>query len=597
MYRASRMSLLCCIATPVILYLMAELFDHKYRYIRELGDGGFGRVFLAREEHSDQLVAIKQLKEDRKDRQENIIHEMRMVSKFNHPNIIGYKHHFVQDGQFFIVMEYCAKGSLQDMMERKRVTSTFVWSWMSILTQTLQKVHEKGIVHHDIKPGNILFTEDRIIKISDFGVANTRVGTIPYMSPETFEWDGTSVKDPRVDIYALGVTLLELLTRQNPFVYLSEDEVIGLHDRKEFGIEQLPTWQQEIILKAIAKIPEQRFQSMKEFYEAIQARSVPVVFDKEVLKAGDLAEKAAILLKKKRWARAIGLLEHAEQTFKPNVQVMVTKGRYCLLVARPAEAKSCFEKALLWNPRLDVQKELGWIHLEQKNYPTAISLLSDHLHRHPSDAEAYNLLLQCYYETNRYEIAMELAGLLLENDPLNQCFANNYYICNALHLMGKSVSPYPMPKKGERSENHFLVYNKGVVEENFLSHNFNKEPTLKSKLLFMDYRFHEYKPSSLFCTQSSVGGYEEVENQIPILRFGRSGFEGNDVMVPGGTTISRRHCVIVNYKDDIWIYDLGSTGTYVNGTRITSKIPLIGRNEIAIGDAWYVFTNDRTRLL
>ena len=69
-------------------------------------------------------------------------------------------------------MEYCALGSLNAMMRNKKLTSTFVWKWLDILTQTMQFVHEKKIIHHDIKPGNILFTEDRNIKISDFGVAN-----------------------------------------------------------------------------------------------------------------------------------------------------------------------------------------------------------------------------------------------------------------------------------------------------------------------------------------------------------------------------------------------------------------------------------------
>jgi tetratricopeptide (TPR) repeat protein len=77
-------------------------------------------------------------------------------------------------------------------------------------------------------------------------------------------------------------------------------------------------------------------------------------------------------------------------------------------------AKSYFERALTWNPRLDVQKELGWINLEMKNYPKAISFLSDYIHRKPSDYEAYNLLLQCYYETNRYESAIDLAKILLD---------------------------------------------------------------------------------------------------------------------------------------------------------------------------------------
>jgi len=67
--------------------------------------------------------------------------------------------------------------------------------------------------------------------------------------------------------------------------------------------------------------------------------------------------------------------------------------------------------------------------------------------------------------------------------------------------------------------------------------------------------------------------------------------------VQGGTAISRRHCVIINCKDDVWIYDLDSTGTYVNDSRVINKSPLIGRNNIRIGKMEYVFTNDKTKLL
>jgi len=574
---------------------MEQLFDNKYRYVKDLGNGGFGKVFLAKEERSENMVAIKQLKNEDKARQDDIIYEMQMVSKFNHPHIVLYKHHFVQNDLLYIVMEYCSLGSLRQLMRNEKITSTFIWKWMSGLTATLQMVHEKGIIHHDIKPDNILFTEDRTIKITDFGIANTGGGTRPYMSPEALSWETNAEKDPRVDVYALGVTLLELLTKKNPFFGKSAEEIIELHDRKELGITSLPNWQQEIILKAIAKIPEQRFQSMKDFHEAIQAQSVPIIFDKEVIQAGDLAERAERFLQRKKWHSAFSLLEYAERTLKPNVNILLQKGKYHLMAQQIELAKSYYEKALKWNPRLDVQKELGWINLELQNYPTAISLLSDHLHRNPSDYEAYNLLLQCYYETNRYEPAMDLARILLDVEPNNQCFANNYYICCVMQNIGQMVFPNTVLKT-DKSDNHFLNYNYGVLLETDLSHNYKKEPTLKSKLLFMDYRFNKYSPSTLYCTKGNIENFVEAETTKPIIKFGRQNYEVNDVKVLGGTAISRRHCVIINFKDDIWIYDLKSTGTFVNDKRVNLKAPLIGRNTVRLGKVEYEFTNDKSKL-
>jgi len=575
---------------------MTKLFDNKYRFIKDLGFGGFGEVFLAKEVRSQNFVAIKQLKDKDKRKQDDLIYEMQMVSKFNHPNIVLYKHHFVQEDLLYIVMEYCALGSLRDMMKKEKIVSTFIWKWMSQLTETLQLVHEKGIVHHDIKPDNILFTEDHIIKVTDFGVANTGAGTRSYMSPEALLWETDTVKDARIDIYALGVTLLELHTKQNPFFGKSQEEIFDIHDQKDFGITDLPTWQQEIILKAIAQIPEQRFQSMKDFHEAIEAQSIPINFDKEVIQAGNLAEKAAQLLQRKKWQKAFSILEYAENKLKPNVNIFLQKGKYHLKAQQIELAKKCYEKALKWNPRLAIQKELGSIHLELKNYPIAISLLSDHLHRNPSDYEAYNLLIQCYYETNRYEPAMDLARILLDIEPANQCFANNYYICSAMHNIGKTVFPDTV-LKNDKSKNHFLDYNYSVILETDLSHNYDKKPKFKSKLLFMDYRFNNFKTSTLYGNQGSIDNFKDAETTRPIVKFGRENYAVNDIKVQGGTAISRRHCVIINCKDDVWIYDLDSTGTYVNDSRVINKSPLIGRNNIRIGKMEYVFTNDKTKLL
>ena len=574
---------------------MPKLYDNKYRFIKDLGSGGFGKVFLAKEERSENLVAIKQLNNEDKAKQDDIIYEMQMVSKFNHPHIVLYKHHFVQEDLLYIVMEYCALGSLRDMMRKEKIVSTFIWKWMSKLTETLQLVHEKEIVHHDIKPDNILFTKDHIIKITDFGVANRVAGTRSYMSPEALLWETDTVKDARVDIYALGVTLLELLTKQNPFFGKSVEEILDLHDQKDFGITDLPNWQQEIILKAIAQIPEQRFQSIKDFHEAIEAQSVPINFDKEVIQAGNLAQKVAKLLQRKKWQKAFSILKYAEEKLKPNVNILLQRGKYHLKAQQIELAKKYYEKALKWNPRLDIQKELGSINLELKNFPIAISLLSDHLHRNPSDYEAYNLLIQCYYETNRYEPAMDLARILFDVEPNNHCFANNYYICSAMHNIGETVLPDTV-LNNDQSNNYFLEYNYTVILESDSTHNYKQKPTLKSKLLFMDYRFNIYKPSTLYGNKGSIDNFKDAETTKPIIKFGRENYDMNDVKVSGGRDVSRRHCVIINYKDDVWLYDLSSTGTYVNGNRVINKTPLIGRNTIRINETEYELTNDKTKL-
>jgi pSer/pThr/pTyr-binding forkhead associated (FHA) protein len=113
----------------------------------------------------------------------------------------------------------------------------------------------------------------------------------------------------------------------------------------------------------------------------------------------------------------------------------------------------------------------------------------------------------------------------------------------------------------------------------------------------MDYRFNKYIPSTLYFTNSNIKGFKEPEIQKAIIKLGRESYDVNDIKIPGGTSISRRHCVIINFKDDVWLYDLNSNGgTYMNGNKIIKKTPLIGRNTIQIGNTEYELTNDKSKL-
>ncbi len=573
---------------------MPQLFNNVYRFERELGKGGFGTVFLAQEEISHRRVAIKQLNSQDATRQKVIVHEMQMVSQFNHPNIVTYHHHFSETGLLFLVMEYCAGGSVRDVIGKRKVSPTEALNWIQTIAEALAFVHAKQIVHHDIKPDNLLITDNGMLKISDFGIANTVAGTRAYMSPEALACDDASVGDARVDIYALGVTLMELLTGANPFFYKTPEEMQAMHDQGDFPIKSLPGWQQEIILKAINKVPELRFQSMGDFAAAIKSKHVPLILDKDAIRAGQVAERAERSLSTKKWTRAGSLLEFAAQKYPTNVNVLRALGRFHLMQQKIGRAKSAYEQAIKLNPRIDVQKDLGWINLALKDYPTAISLLSDHLHRNPSDLEGHNLLLQCFYETDRHEVAISLARSILDIEPNNPCFANNYYIATLLHKMGQKIPPGDL--LGEYV-NAFIAYNFSVVQESVPTHAWDKSPTLKSKLLFMDYRFRKLTRSPLFISDEPATKKEPNQTSQLTITFGREGYKSNDVLVTGGPNVSRRHCVVVNCRDDVWLYDLESTGTYVNGERIKGKCPLIGRSIVRIGTREFVITADKGSLI
>ena len=85
--------------------------------------------------------------------------------------------------------------------------------------------------------------------------------------------------------------------------------------------------------------------------------------------------------------------------------------------------------------------------------------------------------------------------------------------------------------------------------------------------------------------------------QQVIVTCGREGYQVNDLQIPGSTNVSRRHCLIVNCRDDVWLYDLESTGTHVNGERVSGKLPLVGRNAILVGSNEFIITTDEDSLL
>lgn len=110
----------------------------------------------------------------------------------------------------------------------------------------------------------------------------------------------------------------------------------------------------------------------------------------------------------------------------------------------------------------------------------------------------------------------------------------------------------------------------------------------------MDYRFNKFIDNKLYI--KAIDLPDEVSEK-KIIKFGRANFGTNDIKVPGGTSISRRHCVIINNKDDVWLYDLNSTGTYVGNEKVSGKIPLVGVNTIRLDKAEYILTSDRSKLL
>ena len=475
-----------------ILFLMDEelkigdVLDGKYLLVRKLGEGGFGHVYLAQDTLlKERYVALKCLKISEHVRETDLIWEMDFLATLADPHVVRFYHHFKSQDNFFLVMEYCPGGSLRQMLQTEgKIKPEKATSWIIELCHTLQRVHDHDIVHHDLKPENILFSLNDTPKIADFGVANTRGGTISYMCPELLlPAESVSKTDGRVDIYALGVTLFELLTGQNPFFNLSEDDLINAKIRLDFGETKLPEWLKEILLKALHPKPELRFQNMVEFKEAIESRHVPYVFDLKRIQAHKAAQKADWFLSRKRYLKALKIGNQALNQDAYCVSALITSGKCELYLKRVERAEAYFERAVKCNPRVNIQKELGWIYLEKRRFSEAISVLHDHLQREASDYEAYNLLIEAFYETGRYEAAIDLIEIILKDYRENSCFENNLLICCIL-LGDLSRARLLVRNK----HNPFFLYNLRLFREDPVSWNHENGGTLKSKLIFQDFR-------------------------------------------------------------------------------------------------------------
>lgn len=562
---------------------VGDKLDGKYLIDRRLGGGGFGEVFLARDETiPHRKVAIKVLARPRPDDDHgDLVWEMRTLAEFHHPHVVAFYHHFTDAECLCLVMEFCPGGSLHDRLTAAgHIPATQCFVWGLDLCDTLAFVHGKGFVHHDIKPANILFTAEGALKLGDFGVANRYAGTALYLPPEMLLGEPVSRTDPRVDLYALGLTLLELIIGRHPFAGLARDEALQARVTHDFVPSDPPRWVQEILLKATHPTPELRFQTAEDFAEAIQGRHVPYVFDGNRIKAHVLAEKAEVAIRRKRWKAAERLVTQALQISGDCVAALLAAGRCQLLLRRVDQANEYFAKAVAISPRTQVQKELGWMALEQGRLPAAISLLTDHLQRNASDYEAYNLLLKCFYLSDRFEIGEDLATTLVNEKAPNDCFQSNRFLFRLLSgdLPRGELEGLALPA----DSSPFLAYNLMVFRESPSAWAANGGPTLKSKLLFQEYRFltatRAARPNTL-----AVRLPHEVlrEDSKPIVTIGS--LRANDIALDS-RSVSRRHCAIVNYPGEVWLYDLESTvGTEVDGQPLVGRVFLDGVHDVAIG--------------
>jgi serine/threonine-protein kinase len=264
----------------------------QYKITGYLGRGGMGYVYKGRQTSLERDVAIKMmlphLASDPKFGA-RFRRESHAVANLDHPHIVQIYDFGQEGGMYYMVMPYIPGGTLKTYLEdfKARDARVPVDAIVRILTQVgsaLQHAHENGVLHRDIKPGNVMLYSVNQVVLTDFGLAkivgsdlstssSNPFGTIAYMAPEQFE-DASSV-DQRADIYALGITLYEMAAGRVPFEG-SPVKVMNQHlkvqppDLRQFR-DDLPDVIIRLIEKALAKDPAKRFQTVRAMLDALKA--------------------------------------------------------------------------------------------------------------------------------------------------------------------------------------------------------------------------------------------------------------------------------------------------------------------------------------
>jgi eukaryotic-like serine/threonine-protein kinase len=259
----------------------------QYKILEKLGEGGMGVVYKAHDTSLDRMVALKFLRSDHSNNKkitDRFLREAKVISRLDHPNIaVIHEISETREGQPFICMAYYDGKTLAEVLHEAPLPIGQILAISKQILDGLERSHTAGVVHRDIKPGNIVFSTDGHLKLVDFGIAKQteepgmttegmNPGTLMYMSPEQIRGEDV---DTRSDLFSFGIILYEMITGRHPFAG-EYDQVIGYKLLNENPAPpgrirpDVPPELGNIVMRCLEKEPELRYSSATEIHQELE---------------------------------------------------------------------------------------------------------------------------------------------------------------------------------------------------------------------------------------------------------------------------------------------------------------------------------------
>ncbi len=456
----------------------------KYTVLGILGKGGMGIVYKALDPDIEREVAIKTIRFDtlvdgteKDDMMTRFVREAKAAGRLSHPNITTIYDVCREKDVTYIVMQFVEGQSLQGLIDSgRKFPPSEIIQLIKPLCDCLDYAHESGIVHRDIKPGNILIEKSGKPYLADFGVARietstltqsgTTVGTLSYMSPEQVK--GQTV-DSRSDIFALGVILYELLAGKKPFAGDNLSTIVYkiVHEEPERITavnKDLPRGYEMVIQKALAKNPEDRYQNCREIFADLE-NAVHVTEATLAYEVGR-EQVAAQAGRKRRWLTLVaGILGF----------VVVAGGMYLVFSPKPKKPSP-----LSADLRGGQKKEISPVTrsagpaagligvpdeslsrlkqtFENKNFEETVKLAEDILGRNPADLAAQDYLKKARHEL----VAAQVAPIL--KSGIASYTSGNYSLC--VQEMEKVLK---LDKDHQEAQRYLFLADTGLAKKDIL---------------------------------------------------------------------------------------------------------------------------------